>query len=159
VQSWSGKARAPTGCRRLPPTQGRARRGWDSESCQIEILESIESLPGQANNPAHAPLIRDHVDSAGNAGAAEAFLPARDDFAIINTVGHTTAQRREHRAGRPHDTGAKLPAFVERGGMRREQHLVAKRPQRRIRGQRLLLESVKTGGANTPGRERAGERG
>src|SRR5262245_48885859 len=72
-----------------------------------------------------------------DAGAAETFLPARDDVAVVDVVRDAAFQCSDHRAGCPGDPLLQLAAFGVGRRVGREDDLVrAQLAQRRIHTKR-----------------------
>src|SRR5262245_51452106 len=61
---------------------------------------------------------------AGRAGAAEAFLPARDDLPVVDIVRNATLERGDHRARGPGHALPELASLGIGGGVGREQHAI-----------------------------------
>src|SRR5262252_5661966 len=69
-------------------------------------------------------------------------LPKWQDVPVVDIVRNATLERGNHRARGPGHALPELASLGVGGGVGREQHAVAELAQRRIRGQRLLLEDT-----------------
>src|SRR5205823_2956139 len=110
------------------------------------FLESDRPLPDICSPRTAGPQPRDVLRLAlPDARAAEATLPARDDFLVVDVVGDLAAQGPQDGLGRPGDAGAEAAADVVGHHVRREQHPVAEIAQLAVEREWLFLEHVERG--------------
>src|SRR5262249_25952851 len=123
------------------------RRGVDVGN--IRHGSSLEARLGRRGpSPAVRRLALPH------ALAAEAALPARDHFLVVDVVGNLAPEGGQDRLGRPGDAGAQAAAGVVGHHVRREQDAVAEIAQLAVERQRLLLAHVERGAADLALQER-----